>query len=108
MLFPWERDERGKSGVWLRAPDGRLTMLREDSDGSLHATWVPGGESMPIYDRKSGQVWRMARSGSDPVRSVPVPLAGNEWMPALWPRGPDRVLAHVVRRTTDLHVSRPQ
>jgi hypothetical protein len=108
ILFPWERDERGKSGVWLRAPDGRLTMLREDSDGSMHGAWVPGGDSMLLYDRKSGQVWRMARSGSDPVRAVPVPLAGNEWMPALWSRGPDRVLAHVVRRTTDLHVSRPQ
>jgi SdiA-regulated len=108
ILFAWDHDARGKAGVWLRAGDGQLTMLREDDDSSVHAAWLPGGEAVLLYDRESGHVWRLPRMDGDPVRAPPVPLAGNEWMPALWPRGPDRMLAHVVRRTTDLHVSRPQ
>ncbi|HWM88473.1 MAG TPA: hypothetical protein VNO33_21605, partial [Kofleriaceae bacterium] len=106
ILFEWDRDDRGASGVWLRAPDGELTHLREDEDDSVHAAWSSDGASIALYDRRSGQLWRVARAGGDPVRMPPVALAGNEWLPALWLRRGDRMLAHVVRQTSDLHVSR--
>ena len=108
LLLAWDRDERGAEGVWLRSPDGRLAQIREDADVSLRAAWGPGGRGLILYDRESGEVWRLARPGADPIRAVPVPVAGNECVPALWARGPDRMLAHVVRRISDLHVSRPE
>jgi hypothetical protein len=106
LLFNWDRDDPGAAGVWLRAPGGQLTHLREDADRSMHAAWSADGAIL-LYDRWSGEVWRLASPGGDPVRIAPVPLAGNEWMPALWPRGRDRVLAHLVRQSSDLHISRP-
>ncbi|HKE17265.1 MAG TPA: protein kinase [Kofleriaceae bacterium] len=108
LVFAWDRDDRGASGVWLRAPDGALAQLREDADSSVHAAWSADDGAIVLYDRASGQLWRIARAGADPERMAPVPLAGNEWLPALWLRGRDRILAHVVRSASDLYVSRPE